>query len=58
MKPFIFPPFENHNGHLSLEKVDLVGLMDKFGSPLLVVSENRIREEDSGNHFHQTVLFD
>ena len=44
MKPFIFPPFENQNGHLSLEKVDLVGLMDKFGSPLLVVSENRIRE--------------
>ena len=44
MKPFIFPPFENLNGHLSLEKVDLVGLMDKFGSPLLVVSENRIRE--------------
>ena len=44
MTAFVFPPFENHNGHLALENVDLVDLIDKMGSPLLVVSENKIRE--------------
>lgn len=44
MKPFVFSPFENHDGHLFLEKMDLVNLMEEYGSPLLVVSENRIRE--------------
>ena len=44
MTAFVFPPFENHNGHLVLENLDLVDLIDKMGSPLLVVSENKIRE--------------
>lgn len=44
MTSFIFPPFENINGRLVLENVDLVDLSEKFGSPLLVVSENKIRE--------------
>ena len=44
MTAFVFPPFENHNGHLVLENLDLVDLIDKMGSPLLVVSEDKIRE--------------
>ena len=44
MTAFIFPPFENHGGHLTLDNVDLVDLNEKMGSPLLVVSEKKIRE--------------
>ena len=44
MTAFTFPPFKNHGGHLTLDNTDLVDLIDKMGSPLLVVSENKIRE--------------
>ena len=44
MTATVFHPFENHNGRLALENVDLIDLLDKMGSPLLVVSENKIRE--------------
>ena len=44
MSASVFHPFENHNGRLALENIDLVDLSDKMGSPLLVVSENKIRE--------------
>lgn len=44
MTAFIFSPFENRNSRLMLRDVDLVELVDRMGSPLLVVSEDRIRE--------------
>ena len=47
MTAFVFPPFENRNGRLTLENVDLVDLVDEMGSPLLVVSEKMIRENYS-----------
>lgn len=44
MSAFIFPPFENVNGRLSLDDVYVGSLMERFGSPLIVVSEKQIRE--------------
>lgn len=44
MKPFVFPPFRNNDGALYLEGLDLVRAAHKIGTPLIAISENRIRE--------------
>lgn len=44
MKPFVFPPFQNKDGTLFLDNMNLIELAKEAGTPYIVISENRIRE--------------
>lgn len=44
LKPFVFPPFCNQDGELYLEETNLVEAARNIGTPLIAVSENRIRK--------------
>ena len=50
MKASVFPPFENHNGTLSLDGVNVIDLGRRFGTPLIIVSERKIRENYRNIH--------
>lgn len=39
--------FGNRNGHLTLDGVDLISLTEKYGSPLFVFSERKLRDNAS-----------
>ena len=43
MRQQLINGFADNNGHLTIDGMDVVPLTEKYGTPLIIISENRIR---------------